>query len=636
MSMMEQLDIEPNVETHSNLLCIRAITEDFSTIIDKIIELKEAGIELHHLDAFQIIETCASHGRKSNINILFKYVKRSNQFNCDAMNFILRLLINRHTNVVFSILDQMYQTEDMVGVKGHFIIKQVVQLKWSTDDIIEICRRLNDTGLTSRAYVVFLDYIRHDIRDSNATDILTAMRALKSHDIPIGEEHFHVLFQCTRPDEIIPMVHVMTKEFGIKPTVKFTRTAIVHYLDVSDAAKAVLELRAANVPINASAQAVIFHCLRHKQLQDAANLVTRFRISLEPRLYAEFVFTALHATGDFFNYARLVRQMTDGFLTLETKKGELKSTTSSNRLFCINAFEFFVLCQISGRQTAHAAIITGSLVYRTIETFDPADRIDSINNIVECFQHQQLAISQCQADKIAEQLLSASTAAARENAKQLLQKIVTSTKSTSAPNRRTNFASSQMPVIELELIAKQRGIQTPLHIVSELLDHYHAQNKCDKYEQLLNQFTARIFTMGMTNYAQLIELQMNAAQPQKALDTYERAQRHYTRPFFRLDDKMAVKLAAALIECNETRRAIDFLDKNSTAARKKHVETMLIEVLGHYQHTKQPQKVSEMWQKLNAINAVPNEEFTKQVGSYLEQMNIELPFIMPHSKAKLS
>lgn len=321
LAKMLESGINSNVETHVEFLCVHAKRGDISTIISEIERLALAEFHLHHLDVLRIIETFVSHGHPPYITMLFRSDEQGVEFNDDATNFILRMLNKGRSDIAFGILDKMHKT---VSINGHFILRQVVRLNLPLPDVIDICTQLNSTGLIPCAYFALLKSIR-EVR-SSPEDILTTLRELRARSIALNAAHFDSLFKCTAPSEIIETVRIMTDEFGIIPSMEFTRKAIVQPLDLGNVEQLVYDLRDANIPLYAAAQSVVFHCIHRNQLNDAANVMNQFQQRIHPQLYQDFLIKALHETGDFENYVRIARNMYENYAILEAENGKFEKS----------------------------------------------------------------------------------------------------------------------------------------------------------------------------------------------------------------------------------------------------------------------------------------------------------------------
>lgn len=180
-----------------------------------------------------------------------------------------------------------------------------------------------------------------------------------------------------------------------------------------------------------------------------------------------------------------------------------------------------------------------------------------------------------------------------------------------------------------EVMLSRFGAKTSFKVVAQLLQNYYMDNNCVKFEQLLNEFMSKNFKMNKEIHAQLIELQINAKQPMRALDSYANARQQYVMPKFCLYGDLPLKLTQQLIESDHVTEAVDFLHTNRFAIKSKYAngyaERILFALFKQYRTSDEPGKVLDLWRKLNNANAIPNDEFTKQTRSYLKTYNIDLP-----------
>lgn len=318
---MQEIGIEPNAGTYVKVLCIHAKNGDMTTILSELVKLKKNQIDLHHSDVLKIINALVENGHQANITQLFQHVRRTNEFNDDAINFILCQLNRNNIDLSLGILEKMHQHQTPTtenSVKGHFIIRQLIKLNRPLDDIITVCHHLEAIGMTSRAFSVLIQAVTNLKSWEEAIDVL---RVLKTKSVPLTTEHFRYLFKTAAPENIFKLVRILTDEFQIKPSAHFARNEIVQNMDLSNPERAVLDLRGCNVPMYAAGLAVVFHCLRKNQIRDAANIMSQFNLTLHPQLFCSFVLRALRATDDFESYIRILRNFHDNYQQLMKEEG---------------------------------------------------------------------------------------------------------------------------------------------------------------------------------------------------------------------------------------------------------------------------------------------------------------------------
>lgn len=202
--------------------------------------------------------------------------------------------------------------------------------------------------------------------------------------------------------------------------------------------------------------------------------------------------------------------------------------------------------------------------------------------------------------------------------------------------------TEKMTIAECESILTRLDGRTPFKTIHELLARHYEENNYQKYEEIINKFKQSGFRLSRENYAQLIELQINADDASKALETFAIAQKKYSFPSFCLYKNSPIKLIKLLIEADRTEEAADFLEANKRAAvtavannSGSYKERILLQLLSFYRKQDAPDKAVELWMKLEMVNAVPkNPEFLIQLGLYLKKMNVDVPFRIPKHERK--
>lgn len=256
-----------------------------------------------------------------------------------------------------------------------------------------------------------------------------------------------------------------------------------------------------------------------------------------------------------------------------------------------------------------------------------------LNRILDGLMDQKISISSSEAERI-ETELKRSAIIDTEIVRKLNYLSTTRLKPIQIHRKQR---TEKMSIAECESILSKLDDRTPFRIIHEILARYYEVNNSPKYEEIINKFQKIGFLMSREHYAQLIELQINGQDATKALRTYAVAQEKYAFPSFCLYKELPMKLIKLLIEADRTEEAVNFLEANKRAGvtavadnSKQHKDRTLFQLLSHYRKSDAPGKAVDLWMKLEIANAVPkNPEFLIQLGLYLKEMNIEVPFIIP-------
>lgn len=285
-----------------------------------------------------------------------------------------------------------------------------------------------------------------------------------------------------------------------------------------------------------------------------------------------------------------------------------------NEVDCGHSFIFFAIGQLS----VDGSDMAGAILHETLKSYDANLKEDVVDKLFDCFQSHKMLVSHQQGLQIVSHIMELYSP-------KLISKLDTLIDMTEKPT-----AAQSTPTAVHEAMVIKYGARTSLKVVAQLLKNYYLENNCTKYEQLLDQFTSTTnFTLSRENYAQLIELQINAKQPTKALEWYAKARQQYAMPSFCLYSDLPIKLTEQLIEQDLVTEAMEFLQQNRFAVRAEYAseypQRVLFKLLKQYRNNDEPEKASALWQKLSDFNAIPNREFTKQSQNYLKKKNIDLP-----------
>ena len=149
--MMRNANFEPTNDTYSALLCGYAKLGKINEIHKLLSELKNKDVALSDKHYLEIVYNLATNGHHEHVPQILGEIRGTYGYNQEAINMIFRLLIKNQVSVAYEVSKTMYRSEFDEQKNGVALINQMVNLNRSSDEILDVCKRLYDDGLNKRA-----------------------------------------------------------------------------------------------------------------------------------------------------------------------------------------------------------------------------------------------------------------------------------------------------------------------------------------------------------------------------------------------------------------------------------------------------------------------------------------------------
>ena len=321
LAVMKQAGLEPSADTYTTLLSGYARKGDIETINQLMKECEEKEIYLLDKDILDIIYALAINGHANLVDGLIGKIRKSAGYNQDAVNNILRLINKGQEDVAFKLLKTMpraSRTDGEMINTGNFLVRHLVKAKRPIDNILRICKDLEENKLNTKALLLALESA---LVNGTTEMAIPLLKEIKQANLPIRQHYFWpLLCNAKNPDGVLKILETMINEFEINPNSETVREyAIPNLHDKNDKKyeNVIQLLRSAGVSISNACTSSVYASIMENDLKTAAEIATNHTVYYSPALFRKPLSIALFKTRDYENYIKIVRQMYDNLSRIE-------------------------------------------------------------------------------------------------------------------------------------------------------------------------------------------------------------------------------------------------------------------------------------------------------------------------------
>lgn len=542
---MKDLGFSVTNETYAALLRAHAKHGDVNAILSEIERLKTKRIYLKDRDILNLIYDLSVNGYGEKAACLMDLFVKNEGFVRAATNTVIRLVNAEQFDVVIKLLKtfpiKAYATGKNVNIGG-FVLKQLVRHNRSRDEIMSICKQMEEEGLHSSPYSV-VESQSMEIQPGPSHRIWTAIYASKIKATPLTEYNFRPLFFTCNDSEAQGIVRKMITEFKITPSLQFLVTNVLPKLNYQPVDATINKLLGLNVPASLAALAVVYQCLERNDLKNAADILNHFKLHVPVAIFKPLLISALTSTDDVRSF---VLFLCINHKNLQHSKSVRKSGTDKTSESVseisnehndrkINNFWSRIMCDTFTK-------LIGDERSTTIEAI--------LKNLVE----QGVTISTSEADRIKSEIQNFVT----DDMIKHLDKLASGElqlHSIEKSNIRTKPNS-----IRLEKIISETKVEDKSSEYFELLKAYHREGEYEKYEMLVQRLETESVQIPSTVHERLIDIRLKAGDLKDSLALFDK-HRAENKDFY-LYKQTLTKMTSMLIENQQFNEALIVLQKS--------------------------------------------------------------------------
>ncbi|XP_013179551.1 PREDICTED: leucine-rich PPR motif-containing protein, mitochondrial [Papilio xuthus] len=595
LETMAAAGLQPTNRTYTLLACGFARKGDIQSIKDIINTATAKDTFLCDKDILDIIENLAIGGHNDKIDELFPHLQKSQGYNQDVCNLVLRLLNKGHEDSAKKMIKTMAKvlTSDETPFKCAFFVKHLVKLNNSPDNVVKSCRALQEEGLAPKALYIAAETAFHLKKPELAQKLL---KELQKDGFELRQHYFWPILaqKGNEGDEegLLQVLRDMAKE-GLIPTGEALRDYVIPFLIGKDTPEnIILKLQIANVPLALSARNVMVEVLETADIKKAADIALQYRPKGQYTLISRPLIHALNITKDIKSFVTILHVISrpqqtnieDDSMIDETQKDDVISR------------EIGRIVKIAVKNLVNPELC---------------------EQLLQELHSKGLTISTSYAEEIEQYLGQNMTT----NLSELLTKLTSPDLEVvplESPRRTGPLNSAQLEQLLTRI--KSKGGNNIIRIQKQLLDAYIKENKVEKVNSFLEELKSTNFEITIPTLAQLFEFYSVNDNVDKAREIKDQITEK--DPGFKLNKYKIVHFANALVKANKYEEALQFLEDNKQMDEDELSGFMLN---------------SKCWQMLNNLaeqkDVTKVKELTKSLieNKYIEPSNVILgPSIKVH------
>ncbi|EFA01919.1 leucine-rich PPR motif-containing protein, mitochondrial [Tribolium castaneum] len=535
LGVMTQAGLEPSADTYTTLLCGFGKKGDIDAINKLFEECESKEIYLLDKDYLDIVYALATNGHSEHIPQILSKVRRAIGYNQDAINLILRLINKGLEDAAFPVLETVVRSTNPDGTHnpvGNFFVKQMVKANRPVEKIIEMCNKLESSGMYTRGLSLAAETSLEFGNDQLAYSLLTE---LSKKDIPVRQHYFWPLIVAKSKDSsgqgILDVLLSMHK-FNITPSNETLREYVIPNLK-APSSEILSILRSANVPLGTSGACLVHHLLNKSDIKEAAIISTQVSAFYNPDLLKRPLTNSFYKNKDLESYIRIVRNIYDNLDRL--KRSEEDEPT----------------------QVADKNEVVGNLV---LDLSWNREFLNVVEDVLKGLISEGLSISTTAAEKLQEKLGEKMT----EEISSLLGKLTSGHLTpVPVPKKLPSYTPShQMNVEQLERLIHNLEVknQDTKGLKRQLLTLYYREKDLEKTESLLAELEKTDFVYSAGIYAQLSDLYAHHDKLDKAMEYYNKL-KELEGNEFKMDETKIVSIAHLLVRNGKFDQAIEIIEK---------------------------------------------------------------------------
>lgn len=547
---MKEAGFTPTRDTNIIVLRVHAKHGDVAAILSEIERLNAEKIAVGDKDILDVVYGLAVNGHGANCVQLFDLLTKGNNYVRFAANTIIRLAQKGHDDVALKLLKTLPPKKSASGENynsGAFFLQQLVKADRPLDDILAICKELEAEGIHSSPLQVVLP----KLCDSGPSDlVLTLFRDRKARGESLREDNFRPLFNSTNEADVRESLRSMIQEFDIKPSPHFIKSTVLPKLNVHTPEAALNSLIAANVPTVPSALALTAHCLEHKQLKNAADIIRHFRMRVNLKFYQPLLISALKETNDARSFVLFLR------VHFENSQRLHEGSTSAETL---NEGADEAIEQLSDPKTSDD---WATLIVETFAALPEKQRFRAIAAVLKELVEQGVTITPQQAEIIRNKVQPTAEGSIRKHLDQLASGSLEL-----KPIEKSNW-KIKSPSSRLEQILAEGRAQDVGSLQNELLRAYYREGQTKKFEDFIQKLESNNEKVAGSMHALLIQLKVQEKDLTSAVEWFTKIKAQ-NNEFFLFTDT-AIDIVSWYIENGQMDEALKFATetRRATAAEE--------------------------------------------------------------------
>ncbi|GBP92171.1 Leucine-rich PPR motif-containing protein, mitochondrial [Eumeta japonica] len=573
LDTMAGAGLQPSNKTYTLLACGFAKKGDVQGVESVIKTASEKDAILTDKDILDIIEAFTLSGHSDKTDYMFSYLQKQAGYNQEARNVILRLINKGHVDVPRDILKTMikpksFEAKEDAFYQGSFFVKQLIRVNNSIDDVINICRQLQEDGTAPNAIYIATEAALQQAHSELAQELFNEM---KKEGLPVRQHYYWPLLikEGREQDEegVIQILRNMSSN-KIIPSGETLRDYVIPYMKKNNSYKDIItKLLIANVPVIHCARNVMVIALETGDIKEAKEIAVLYRPWGQYSLISRPLLSALNKTKDIDSFTTIIQVMVSGVQTsaIDEEYHEDGQNHSEN----------------------HYRNETGQIVLGALKSLsDP----NLYNTLFSSLLTKGISISTEFAKLIEEYLGVNLTSSLSEKLTKLtsLDLEISPVDKSSVRIQRSSMELERMIEQGKSRNSNVSGLQ------KQLISSYINENNVQKLNHFLMTLESEDFVLTAFTLGQLLEFYCQNNDVEKALHYKKVIEECY--PDYTVGNYKIVLLSQALITVGRSEEAIELLkklDKKNSELNSYMVNSKCWQILNYFAEQKDVVKVQE-------------------------------------------
>ncbi|XP_048480519.1 leucine-rich PPR motif-containing protein, mitochondrial [Plutella xylostella] len=575
LETMAGAGLQPSNRTYALLACGHARKGDIQGVEAVLQTAKDKDVVIDDKDVLDIIEALAVGGHGDKVEHMYEHLQKGYGFVQELCSLILRLINKGHVEVAKAVMKAMpgVQESDKHLYTGAFFVKQLMKVQKTPENVIKVCRELQDDGTIPNALFIATEAA---LAQGSTEIALLLFKELEKNGTEI-RQHFYwpLLVQKGKENDEEGLIHLLREmsQQGMAPSGETLRDYVLPYMLNKDTPQnVVVKLQIANISHIHSSRNIMSQLLDMGKIKEAAEVALIYKPFGQYNLLVRPLTNAVGKTKDIKSFVDILHVISSKPLVIEEDSNPDEDARPAD-----------------GKNDAHQI---GRIVINAIKNLSA----DLYEELLTEVHSRGLRISTESAEGIQQYLGQKLTSGISERLAQL-----TSSEQELTPLSSVRRGARSLPVTperrsaDLErLIAQNKGGNAARY-QKQLLSLYVQENEVEKLNNFLKNLESENFELTNSTIAQLVEFYALNGDLEKALELKKRLDA--CDPQFMLNTYKLVVIANAFVKANRFEDAVAFLMENNPETKDGSsfsVNSKCWQILNSLAEKKEAEKVKEL------------------------------------------
>ncbi|KAF7988527.1 hypothetical protein HCN44_001100 [Aphidius gifuensis] len=313
LKTMDSSGIQHSADTYCALLCAYAKRGDMESINKIHDDLKKLNLTLLDNHTIDVILSLAVNGHTDKAYEYSKNLNKEVVSDSEIGRLLVKLVDIKQLDLAIKLLKLTSNDETRYQIRSTYLIRSIASHKnYNTEEIINMCRILEDENLHKRAFIVTLYHILSNNIDCDRA--INLMKTYASRDGEIREHYFWPILKehskNSNIDGIIGTLKIMINDFNIMPSLETLKEYVIPYM-FGTYENIMAALREINIPKENAANAIFGRLIYERKLRNAVMFLTSYPGNYSKDAFLKSIIDSLNYRIDVKSFVILLRFLND-------------------------------------------------------------------------------------------------------------------------------------------------------------------------------------------------------------------------------------------------------------------------------------------------------------------------------------